>query len=118
MTATEAFGGGAGLRCEVVDYYEQRKHRAAFNVFPEVRELLEMSDQDAEQGSLNTYREEAAVLGRPFHTIHQKINVTKELPRLRFVGAQHQFAPMLEGTWRLLSGFERPGRVGDASVGG
>ena len=95
-----------GLRCEILDYYEQRKHRDAFKVFPEVRKLLETSDQDAERGSLNTYRAEAAALGRTFDKLHQKINVTDELPKLSFVKGQHQFAPLLEGTWRLLSGFE------------
>ena len=65
-----------GLRCEILDYYEQRRHRAAFKAFPEVRKLLETSDQDAEKGSLNTYRAEAAALGRAFDKLHQKINLT------------------------------------------
>jgi hypothetical protein len=74
--------------------------------FPEVQKLLETSDQAAERGSLNTYKMEAAALGRAFDTLHQKINVTNELAKLSFVKGQHGFAPLLEATWRLLSGFE------------
>jgi hypothetical protein len=95
-----------GLRCELIDFYEQRKHRAAFGVFPEVRKLLEASDEEAERGRLNVYRTEAAALGRSFDKLHQKINVTAELPKLSFVKTQHQLAPFLEATWRQLSGFE------------
>ncbi|GAA1384690.1 hypothetical protein GCM10009661_66580 [Catellatospora chokoriensis] len=49
---------------------------------------------------------EAAALGVPFDQAHQKINITNELPKLSFVRGQHDFAVFLEGTWRLLSGFE------------
>jgi hypothetical protein len=59
-----------------------------------------------EQGSLATYRSEAAALGVPFDRVHQKINVTNELPQLNVVRGEPDFAAFLEGTWRLLSGFE------------
>ncbi|MGC5378087.1 hypothetical protein ACPXB1_06365 [Micromonospora sp. DT68] len=96
-----------GLRCEVYDYYERRKHRAAFVAFPEAKKLIEQSDrEDAERGSLKTYREEAAALGQRWDRVHQKINVTDELPKLTFVKGQRQTAPLFEATWRLLSGFE------------
>lgn len=95
-----------GLRCEVNDCYQQRSHRAAFKVLPEVRHLIEKAEQDLDRGSLKTYREEAAQLGRPWDKMHQKINVADELPKLSFVKQQREFAPFLVATWRLLSGFE------------
>jgi hypothetical protein len=95
-----------GLRCEILDFYEQRKHRAAFKAFPEVRELLEESERQAQQGSLATYRTEAEQLKRNFDKMRPKINVTEELLKLSFVKEQAEFGPMLEATWRLLSGFE------------
>ena len=95
-----------GLRCEVLDYYQRRSHRAAFKAFREVRKLIERSEQEAERGSLNSYRAEAAALGWAWDSVHQKISVTDELPKLSFVKGQRQFAPLLEATWRLLSGFE------------
>lgn len=96
---------GAYTAC--LDYCEQRKHQEAFRVFPEVREMVDKSDQAAEQRRLSTYRTEVTVVGWTFDKLCQKINVTQERPRLSFVKEQHQFAPLLEGTWRLLSGFER-----------
>jgi hypothetical protein len=95
-----------GLRCEVRDFYERRNHRAAFKVLPQLRELIEDGERREEQGSLGTYRSEAAGLGVPFDRVHQKINVTNELPRLSVVRGERDFAAFLEGTWRLLSGFE------------
>ncbi|MGC4855346.1 hypothetical protein ACLQ24_18640 [Micromonospora sp. DT4] len=95
-----------GLRSEVQDFYEQRKHRGAFKALPELRTLIEDSERGEEQDSLKTYRAEAAQLGEPFDKIHQRIVVTNELPKLSFVGGQADFAAFLEGTWRLLSGFE------------
>jgi len=95
-----------GLRCEVHDAYEQRKHRAAFKAFPEIREAIEKSEQAIAQGSLATYRAEAAALGRTFDWTKQKVNVVDELPKLSFVRSQVGVAPFLEATWRQLSGFE------------
>jgi hypothetical protein len=97
-----------GLRCEILDSYEQRRHRAAFRTFPdpEIRKLIETSEADTEKGSLTTYRAEAAALGRAFDKLRQTINVTAELPKLSFVREQDLFAPFLEATWRQLSGFE------------
>ena len=95
-----------GLRCEILDSYEQRRHRAAFKAVPEVRELIESSEQNMERGSLSTYRAEALELRRRFDKLNQKINVIAELPKLTFVAEQKQVAPFLEATWRQLSGFE------------
>jgi hypothetical protein len=52
------------------------------------------------------YRTEAAALAEPFDRVHQKINIVVELPKLSFARAHGDFAAFLEGTWRLLSGFE------------
>jgi hypothetical protein len=52
------------------------------------------------------YRAEAAALGERFDRVHQKINIIVELPKLSFARGQADFAAFLEGTWRLLSGFE------------
>jgi hypothetical protein len=95
-----------GLRCEVMDCYQQRAHRAAFKKLPELRQLVDDAEQRLDQGSLAVYRAEAAALGESFDGLHQKINVVSELPKLSFVKAQDDFAAFLEGTWRLLSGFE------------
>jgi hypothetical protein len=95
-----------GLRSEVLDFYEQRKHRVPFKAFPEVRDIIEESERRAEAGSLATYRAEAAALGQPFDRMHQRIVVVNELTSLSFVRRQPEFAPFLEGTWRQLSGFE------------
>jgi hypothetical protein len=95
-----------GLRCEVLDCYQQRAHHAAFKKLPEVRQLIEDAERQQEQGSLAVYRAEAAALGEPFDRMHQKINVVVELPKLSFTRTQGDFAVFLEATWRLLSGFE------------
>jgi hypothetical protein len=95
-----------GLRCEVLDCFQQRAHRAAFKKLPEVRRLIEDVERQQEQGSLAVYRAEAAALAEPFDRVHQKINIVVELPKLSFVRAQGDFAAFLEGAWRLLSGFE------------
>jgi hypothetical protein len=68
-----------GLRCEILDTFEQRRHRAAFKAFPDVRPLIEESEQRSNTGAMATYREEAAAPG---------------------------LAPFLEATWRQLSGYE------------
>ncbi|GAA4609664.1 hypothetical protein BJY16_007440 [Actinoplanes octamycinicus] len=95
-----------GLRCEVLDCYQQRAHRAAFKKLPEARQLIEEAERQQEQGSLAVYRAEAAALGEPFDRVHQRVNLVVELPKLGFVRGQNDFAVFLEGTWRLLSGFE------------
>jgi hypothetical protein len=95
-----------GLRSEVLDLYQRRTHRAVFKRLPQVRQLVEDGERQEERGSLTVYRSEAAALGMAFDQIHQKVNVVQELPRLSFVRGQADFAVFLEGTWRLLSGFE------------
>jgi hypothetical protein len=95
-----------GLRCEVLDFYEQRKHRAAFKALPEMRDLIDQAECEEDQSSLRTYRSEAAALGVTFDRVHQKVNVTTELSKLSFVRGQPDVATFLEATWRLLSGFE------------
>lgn len=95
-----------GLRCEVLDCYQQRAHRAAFKKLPQTRQMIEDAERHQEQGSLAVYRAEAAALGEPFDRVHQKINVAAELTKLSFVRGQADFAAFLESTWRLLSGFE------------
>ncbi|MER5335965.1 hypothetical protein [Micromonospora sp. NPDC002717] len=96
-----------GLRCEVNDYYQQRNHRAAFKAFPEAAKLIVEREQwDAAHGSLKTYREEAAALGRRWNEVQQKVNVVQELPKLTFVKDQRESAPLFEAMWRLLSGYE------------
>jgi hypothetical protein len=39
-----------GLRCEVLDCYQQRAHRAAFKQLPEVRRQIEDAERQQEQG--------------------------------------------------------------------
>jgi hypothetical protein len=95
-----------GLRCEVLDCCQQRAHRAAFKKLPEARRLIEDAERQQEQGSLAVYRADAAALAEPFDRVHQRINIVEELPKLSFVRGQGDFAAFLEGTWRLLSGFE------------
>jgi hypothetical protein len=97
-----------GLRCEILDAYEQRRYRAAFkNVpHPELQELIRASEEKTEKGSLSTYRAEATALGRAFEKLKQPIKVTDELPKLSFVKAQADLASFLEAIWRHLSGFE------------
>lgn len=93
-----------GLRCEILDTYEQRRHRDVFKAYPEMRSLIEESERKVEMGSLATYRKEAVALGRKFETLNQKIQVANELRRLSFLAPDT--APMVEGTWRQLSGYE------------
>jgi hypothetical protein len=95
-----------GLRCEILDYNEQRNHRAAFKVLPEVRKLIEENERESEHGSLKTYKQEAAKLGWSFDKLRRKINTTDELRKLSFAREQREFTAFLEATWRLLSGFE------------
>ena len=96
-----------GLRCEVLDCYQQRAHRRAFNKLPQARQLIEAAERQQEQGSLAVYRAEAAALGADFDRVmRQSVNIVDELPKLSFVKGQADFAAFLEGTWRLLSGLE------------
>ena len=95
-----------GLRCEILDALERRKHRAVFNAFPQARTLVEESEKQWENGPLKTYRAETTALGYSFDRLRQKIDVTAELPKLSFVRDQKQFSPFLVATWRQLSGFE------------
>jgi hypothetical protein len=77
-----------GLRCEVLDCFQQRAHRAAFKKLPEVRRLIEDAERQQEQGSLAVYRAEAAALAEPFDRVHQEINIVVELPKLSFARAK------------------------------
>ena len=95
-----------GLRCEILDAYEQRRHRSAFKVFPQVRRLIEDGEAGNEAGSISTYRAEASALGRNFDKLNQRINVVDELKKLTIAQSDPHFAPQLEATWRLLSGYE------------
>ncbi|BCJ46112.1 hypothetical protein GCM10010168_50610 [Actinoplanes ianthinogenes] len=95
-----------GLRCEVVDYYQQRRHRSEFKAFPEMSKLIAEREVADEQSSLHLYRSEAAQLGLRFEQVHQSINVIDELPKLSFVRGSREFTPFLKATWRLLSGYE------------
>ncbi|MFY1692961.1 hypothetical protein [Plantactinospora sp. WMMB782] len=95
-----------GLRSEVQDFYQRRKHRAVFKRLPQTRRHVEDAERKEEQGQLAVYRSEAAALGESFDRVHQRINVAEELLKLNFVRGKDDFAVFLEGTWRLLSGFE------------
>lgn len=95
-----------GLRCEILDSYQQRNHRAAFKKLPELREVIEKAEEAVERDSLQTYKAEAAKLGRSFDRLKQRIDVATELSRLSFVKDQRGFGLLLEATWRQLSGFE------------
>ena len=95
-----------GLRCEVLDTYEQRRHRAAFKAIPELREAIEETERSINEGSIATYRKEARALGRDFSLFHQKINLVDELKKLSFVRDDQTKAAFLEAAWRLLSGYE------------
>ncbi|KXK63333.1 hypothetical protein AWW66_03200 [Micromonospora rosaria] len=96
-----------GLRCEVNDYIQRGRHRAVFKVFPEAARAIEEAEQrDATHGALKIYRDEAAALGRDFERISQPVNVVDEVRKLTFAKTQPEFPPLLEATWRQLSGFE------------
>lgn len=96
-----------GLRCEVLDCYQQRAHRAAFKKLPQLRHLIEEAERQQESGSLAVYRAEAAALGVDFdRVVRQSVNIVDQLPKLSFLKGQADFAAFLVGTWRLLSGFE------------
>jgi hypothetical protein len=94
-----------GLRCEVLDMYEQKRHRAAFKAFPEVRDAIEEHERKLNETSIATYKTEAAALGRSFDNLRQKINVVDDVKKLSFVG-DPLVGVFLEGTWRLLSAYE------------
>lgn len=53
-----------GLRCEVLDTYEQKHHRAAFKAIPEVRDAIEDHERKLNETSIATYRSEASALVR------------------------------------------------------
>lgn len=95
-----------GLRSEVLDFNQRRAHRAVFKKLPEVRPLVEEAERQDREGSLAVYRSEAAALGVSWDRVHQKVNVADELPKLSLVEGHAGFAAFVEGTWRLLSGFE------------
>jgi hypothetical protein len=95
-----------GLRCEIIDLYQRRRHRDEFRAIPQIQQLLSTTAKDPDDGVLTTYRAEAVALGRSFDKLRQPINVIDELPKLGFVKTQREFAPFLRATWRLLSGFE------------
>lgn len=95
-----------GLRCEILDTYQQRNHVAALKKLPELRDVIEEAEKAVERDSLQTYKAEAAKLGRSFDGLRQRVNVVAELSRLSFVKNERGFGPMLEATWRQLSGFE------------
>jgi hypothetical protein len=54
-----------GLRCEILDAFEQRRHRNALKKIrnADLRELIRASEEKAEKGSFSTYRAEAAAFG-------------------------------------------------------
>lgn len=94
-----------GLRCEILDMYEQKRHRAAFKAIPELRDAIEEHERKLNETSITTYKTEAVALGRSFENLRQKVNVVDELKKLSFVDVPHM-GVFLEGTWRLLSGYE------------
>ena len=95
-----------GLRSEVLDAYEQRRHVAVFKSLPELAELIEQDEAKKDAGSFATYRAEADALGRTFAEVSTKVNVVDALRHLTFVNAQPETGVWLEATWRQLSGFE------------
>ncbi len=70
-----------GLRCEVRDAYEQRKHLNTFAELPEVTEQMAVLRARTDAGAFATYRREAAELSVGWDTL-QKVDMTRELPRL------------------------------------
>ncbi|XVU29863.1 hypothetical protein ACQPZJ_23085 [Actinoplanes sp. CA-054009] len=95
-----------GLGCEIRDAFQQRAHLAAFKKLPELRQHIEDNEKRQENGSFAVYRAEAVALRESFDRIQKKVNIVDELPKLSFVKNQPDVAAFLEGTWRLLSGFE------------
>lgn len=104
-----------GLRCEILDTFEQRRHRAAFKAFPDLRAAIEETERQVDAGAIATYRSEAAQLGRSFDRLRQKITIVDELKKLSVI-TDPSMVPFLEATWRLLSGYEHG--FGWASVRG
>lgn len=104
-----------GLRCEILDTYEQRRHRAAFKAFPEVRDAIEETERQVDERTISIYKKEAAALGRSFDKLRQKVNIVDELRKAAFI-QDASMVPFLEATWRLLSGYEHG--FGWASVRG
>jgi hypothetical protein len=97
---------GRGLRCEILDAKEQRKHRAAFRAFPEADKLIDEWDQRTQLTSVQTYKDEAVKLGTTYDKLQQSVNVTDELPRLSAARLDRTIGPFFVATWRMLSGFE------------
>jgi hypothetical protein len=61
-----------GLRCEIIDTYEQKRHRAAFKAIPEVRDAIEQHERKLNKTSIATYKTEANALGRSFENLRQR----------------------------------------------
>lgn len=96
-----------GLRAEVLDSFEKRRHLAAFKVIPQMRPLIEEDEARVEADVHSVYRDEAAALGRSFDAARKKIVIVDELRKLRVIQGQGvEGAAFMEGVWRQLSGYE------------
>jgi hypothetical protein len=96
-----------GLRAEVLDSFEQRRHLSAFKAIPQLRSMIVEDEARVEAKVHAVYREEAAALGRSFDAATKKVVIVDELRNLRVIQGQGvEAAAFMEGVWRQLSGYE------------
>lgn len=95
-----------GLRCEVRDALEQRRHLASFASVPEMQDLIKKQEEHDNAGAMRTYQEEAEALGLDWERLKkQTVNIVDEIPKLSVV-KDGDLAPFVIATWRSLSGYE------------
>lgn len=96
-----------GLRAEVLDSFEKRRHLAAFKAIPQMRALIEADEARVQAEIHAVYRKEAEALGRSFDAATKKVVMIDELRKLRVIQGQGvEGAAFMEGVWRQLSGYE------------
>jgi len=96
-----------GLRCEVNDERERTAFHEVLTALPDVGNLVRDDIQERDRTVGKTFRDEAAAIGLPWDKARQRVNVSQELPKLRFLISQDVMVrTMFLAQWRLLSGME------------
>lgn len=94
-----------GLRCDVQDEIQQRRHLQTFKDVPEVAKEVAEALAGRRSGPEAVYRQEATALGMKWETATRKVQVVDELKTLSFVRGTGS-PEFMEATWRMLSGYE------------
>lgn len=94
-----------GLRCDVQDEIQQRKHLQTFSAVPEVAKGVADALAARRAGPEAVYRREASDLGMKWETVTRRVIVVDELKKLSFVRTTGS-PEFMEATWRMLSGYE------------